>query len=372
MPPEFKDAYALRSIFTLFGARAEKYDTFLLCEGQLLMLPPASNLRHIKAMTHFMHFAVALNGDKAGQNLQGEDIARLVTAPDLAWVHMRADAKGTRDWIETNLSYLDRPAIDALLADETRPRVSQISKGVLIILRGVNHNEGADPEDMVSIRLWIDENRIISVARRGLTSVGEIRQRILDGSGPDTAGAFIYSLINQLNKGIETFRFKLDEATDILEQQVIEVPDQDQRRPIMERRLETIIFRRYITPQRDEVAHLFHTALDWLTPPDLRHLTESHNTLIRVVEDLDTIRERLQILKDELSSIMGDRLNKNMYILSVFTALFLPLGFLTGLFGVNLGGLPGLEYTDAFWIFSAILVLVVLLQVVLFRILRWF
>jgi len=336
------------------------------------VLPRISNLRHIQGMTQFIHFAVALNGTQAGQALTGVDVAKLIKAPDLAWVHMRADAEGTRDWIETNLSYLDRPAIDALLADETRPRVSQIGNGVLIILRGVNHNEGADPEDMVSIRLWVDENRIISLARRGLTSVGEIRRRILDGTGPDTSGGFIYSLIAQLNKGIEGFRFKLDEATDILEQQVIEAPDQDQRRPIMERRLETIIFRRYITPQRDEVAHLFRTTLDWLTPADLRHLTESYNNLIRVVEDLDTIRERLQILKDELGSIMGDRLNKNMYILSVFTALFLPLGFLTGLFGVNLGGVPGFEYSAAFWIFSAILIVVVLLQVALFRILRWF
>ncbi len=40
-----------------------------------------------------------------------------------------------------------------------------------------------------------------------------------------------------------------------------------------------------------------------------------------------------------------------MYLLSVITAIFLPLGFLTGLFGINLGGMPGAEYKWGFWIF---------------------
>lgn len=336
------------------------------------MLRMADNLRHTNRMTHFMHFAIALNGEKAGQELHGDDIARLVTAPDLAWVHMRADAEDTRDWIKANLSYLDRPALDALLADETRPRVSEIGKGALIILRGVNHNEGADPEDMVSIRLWVDENRIISVSKRGLRSVATLRKRILAGTGPNRAGAFICALIDLLNVGIEGFRHSLDESTDMLEQQVIEAPDQEQRRPIMERRLETIIFRRYITPQRDEVSHLLLSSLPWLTPEDIRHLHESHNNLIRVVEDLDSIRERFQILKDELSSIMGDRLNKNMYILSVFTALFLPLGFLTGLFGINLAGMPGAGWPIAFWVFVGALCVIGVLQAVVFRLLKWF
>lgn len=336
------------------------------------MLQVTDNLRHTNLMSHFIHFAVALNGDKAGQTLHGDDIARLVTAPDLVWVHMRADSPDTRNWIQTNLSYLDRPAIDALLADETRPRVIEIGKGALIILRGVNHNKGADPEDMVSIRLWVDENRIISMSKRGLNSVKELQQRVLDGTGPNRAGVFVYGLIDQLNKGIEGFRFSLDEATDQLEQNVIEAPDQDLRRPIMERRLETIVFRRYITPQRDEVAHLLQSGLKWLSPADQRHLHESQNNLVRIVEDLDTIRERLQILKDELSSIMGDRLNKNMYILSIFTALFLPLGFLTGLFGINLAGIPGAEWPVAFWIFVAALCLIGALQAVVFRLLKWF
>ncbi|MGB2009788.1 MAG: CorA family divalent cation transporter, partial [Cycloclasticus pugetii] len=88
--------------------------------------------------------------------------------------------------------------------------------------------------------------------------------------------------------------------------------------------------------------------------------------------DLDTIRERAQIVKDELVTGLSDRLNKNMYMLSVVAAIFLPLGFLTGLLGINVGGIPGANNEAAFWIFMGILALIILAQVWLFKKLKWF
>ena len=62
-------------------------------------------------------------------------------------------------------------------------------------------------------------------------------------------------------------------------------------------------------------------------------------------------------------------MNKNLYLLSVIAAVFLPLGFLTGLLGINVGGVPGVDDPSAFWIFSGFLSVVVALQILLFK--RW-
>lgn len=70
---------------------------------------------------------------------------------------MDAGAPDTRVWLEQNLSSLDPLSLDALLQDETRPRAETMQDGTHINLRGVNTNPGADPEDMVSIRIWADE-----------------------------------------------------------------------------------------------------------------------------------------------------------------------------------------------------------------------
>ncbi|MFT7528788.1 MAG: zinc transporter, partial [Arenicella sp.] len=81
--------------------------------------------------------------------------------------------------------------------------------------------------------------------------------------------------------------------------------------------------------------------------------------------------ERSQIIKDDLVNALSDRLNRNLYVLSVITAIFLPLGFLTGLFGINIGGMPGVDNNMAFSIFSIGLIVVVFIQIILFKLFKW-
>jgi zinc transporter len=290
----------------------------------------------------------------------------------LAWVHLNANKSASREWLENELSYLDPFVVEALLAEETRPRVTEIGDGAIIILRGVNLNENASPEDMVSIRLWIDKHRIISVQRRQLKAVIDMCDRIETGKGPSNAGEFITMLISRLFERIEPVILGLDDRTDAVEQKILENADQSLRESIIDIRKKTIILRRYMAPQKDTIGHLRSSELPWLNSASKRHLQENYDRVLRYVEDLDAIRERAQIVKDELANILSDRLNKNMYILSVIAAIFLPLGFLTGLLGINVGGIPGADNMEAFWIFCILLAGVVAVQIYIFKKFRWF
>jgi len=179
-------------------------------------------------------------------------------------------------------------------------------------------------------------------------------------------------LTHALFSRIEPVLLKLDDETDAIEEKILENADRNLREDIITVRKQAIMFRRYMAPQRDAISQLRMAGFTWLSETHARHLQESYNQMTRYVEDLDAIRERSQIVKDELANILADKLNKNMYVLSVIAAIFLPLGFLTGLLGINLGGMPGAENPDAFWVFSGLLVAVVSLQIWIFKKLDWF
>jgi zinc transporter len=323
-------------------------------------------------MTDPILAAYALTGAHAQSRLGGADVARLIEAEDLAWVHLDATLPEAREWIESNLHYLDPHAIAALLAEETRPRATLIGDGALVILRGINLNPGEDPEDMVSIRVWVDARRIVSLSRRRLASVGEIAARFDAGRGPADTGAFLSLLVERLTEKIEAFLADLDEGCDALEEAIIATPDAGHRRPIIDARMSAIRFRRHIGPQRDAMDMLILGDPPFLDEMDRRRLLETLNRLTRIVEEVDAIRERLQIMKEDLQSALAERLNRNTYLLSIVAAVFLPLGFLTGLLGVNIGGIPGAKTPWAFAAFCAGLAAVVMAQVWLFRRLRWF
>jgi zinc transporter len=287
-------------------------------------------------------------------------------------VHLDINDASSKKWADAELTFLDPLTLDALFAEETRPRILEFDTGTLLILRGVNLNADAEPEDMVSIRLWIDSSRIISVRKRRLKAVTDLRERIEAGVGPHNAGDFITQLTSRLFERMEPVFTELDELLDDAEERVMEAADTKYRSQITDIRKQAIVFRRYIAPQRDVIAALRVSDMPWLSELHKRRLQESLDRVIRYIEDIDTIRERAQIVKDELTNALSDKMNKNLYLLSVIAAVFLPLGFLTGLLGINVGGVPGVDDPSAFWVFSGFLSVVVALQILLFKRWKWF
>jgi zinc transporter len=89
------------------------------------------------------------------------------------------------------------------------------------------------------------------------------------------------------------------------------------------------------------------------------------------VEDLDSARDRAAVAQDELTGRLAEQTNKTMYVLSIVAGIFLPLGLLTGLLGINVGGMPGVDNPWAFTVVCVILVVTAIFEVILFRRKGW-
>jgi zinc transporter len=321
-------------------------------------------------MTSPILFALALDGH-AAQPLDDEAAIEICASDALGWVHLDATTPEVDKWLDKNAPYLGPHAVTALIAEETRPRATMIGDGAMVFLRGVNLNEGADPEDMVSIRMWLDRRRVISASRRRLRSVEDVALKITEGRGPDTTGGFLCLMIESLTARNEVFLQTLDDASDTLEAEVTSDPGTHLRALILETRIKVITFRRFVAPQREAISDLLNSDLTWLTEMDRRRLNEDKDRLTRMIEELDAMRERLQVVREELSSARAERLNNNIYMLSIVSAIFLPLSFLTGVFGVNLAGMPGSASPIAFWAFVVGLVAIAAVVLMFLRRLRW-
>lgn len=321
---------------------------------------------------HHIKFAVAFDGRGGGQPIvENEGIADALKEAKLAWVHLDATHEDTREWLHTHVPYLDDIILDALLADETTPRLIEHGAGYLMFLRGVNLNENASPEDMVSLRLWIDEERIVSLQRRELRTVTDIQQRLLENKGPRNSGDFIASLLSRLLERMAPVWTRLEDMLDDTEQQLIDSPARSIRARITTSRKQCITLRRYLTPQREMIMQLKRSELEWLSELNRRNLQESLDLLTRYIADLDSFKERSLIATEELSTHLSARTDRNMYILSIISLIFLPLGFLTGLLGINVGGIPGADNETAFWLFLGMLTFLVIVQLVVLKLLKW-
>jgi zinc transporter len=111
--------------------------------------------------------------------------------------------------------------------------------------------------------------------------------------------------------------------------------------------------------------------ISWLGDIDKVHIREIAERTARFIDDLDSARDRAAITQEELNNHLSEQMNKTMYILSIVAAIFLPLGLITGLLGINVGGIPGTENKFAFAYVTAFLVVFAFALVLVFKRKRW-
>ena len=314
--------------------------------------------------------AYVLDGKGGGQKVGWKEIQEWKPTDGLLWVHLDYTAPEAQQWIKEE-KQLEDVVGDALLAEESRPRVTAFDDGLLISLRGVNLNPGADPEDMVSLRIWADKSRVITTRRRKLLSVADLSTAIEMGTGPRTAGEFLEDVADRLMSRMGGVIDQLEDKVADLEEAVLTAQSHELRPKLASIRRDAINLRRYMAPQREAIARLHSEKISWLTDEDRVRLREVYDHLTRYLEDLDAARERAAVTHEELVSRLSEQMDNRMYVLSIVAAIFLPLGFLTGLLGINVGGIPGAEYKAAFAIFCMFLGAIVIIELIIFRKKKW-
>lgn len=265
------------------------------------------------------------------------------------WIHLHRDGHGTQSWLLDGEIPPNQVAW-ALMAEDTRPRYTEIDGTGLLFLRGVNLNDGAEPEDMVSLRMSIDTRTVITVGLRRLRTIDDMMMDFSEGNVPPSPGAFVERLVHYLRQRAEPVVDELEEIIARHELDAINekgVPAVETRNAFTDARQDAVILRRYLVPQAEALRTILRHDPAWL---DAREMLEeeaaSHD---RIVEDLDSVRERAAVLRDEMSARLAERMNEIMLALSIVSVVFLPITFVTGLFGMNVAGLPLSEVPWGFW-----------------------
>ena len=314
--------------------------------------------------------ALLLDRNGGATALPAADIANWRPEQGLLWLHVDVAEDPPHEWLQDSIGLAPLVA-DALTADETRPRSLNLGEGLLTVLRGVNTNPGDDPEDMVSIRLWIERDRIVSTRRRRLLSVQDLRDQLEQGTGPTTSGEFLSELIGRLADRIGGFVDTIEDSLSSIEESGSDDSAQVRRRSLAVLRRQIASVRRFVAPQRDALDRLYRNPGSLLSDPEISSLREEADRVTRYLEDLDLARERAVVLQEELMNELAQLQNTRMYVLSVVAAIFLPLTFVTGLLGMNVGGLPGIDSPRGFLIALAVMVASSAAMLMYFRFRKW-
>jgi zinc transporter len=315
-------------------------------------------------------FGYILDGNGGGTAVDWQGVTEWQPEKGPLWIHLDYADKSVNQWLQTDSS-LSAISCEILMEQDTRPRFITTKERFLLILRGVNCNPGSDLEDMVALRMSFEENRIITMRHRRVMAINDIHEVIEADTGPKSSVEFLTMVVDRIVDRMGDVIAEIDDQVDELEDSVLTAESYELRSQLARIRRQSIGLRRYIAPQREVLARLQNERLEWFSDKVKLHLRELAERTARFVEDLDAARDRAAITQEELNSRLSEQMNKAMYVLSIVAAIFLPLGLLTGLLGINVGGIPGSENKWAFMIVTFLLIVIALLLIYLFRRIKW-
>lgn len=317
--------------------------------------------------------ALVLDGQGGARSIARTDLDDLQLEPhESVWLHWDRSHPQTQTWLRKD-SGLSEFVCDLMLEENTRPRLLALPDNeLLLFLRGVNLNPGAEPEDMVSVRIFAAAQRVISLRLRSLRATDELIGLLTEGKGPKTASELLVYLAQLLTDKVQAVVSELTELVDDMEERI----DADERYMpehgnMVHIRRRAAGMRRFLAPQREIYAQLTRSKMPWFVEDDADYWNELNNSLTRYLEELELTRERVGLVLEAEDRRLNERMNRTMYRFGIVTGIFLPMSFLTGLLGINVGGIPGSENPHGFMLACGLMVVVALGQMWLFKRLRW-
>ena len=317
-------------------------------------------------------FARVLDGTGGGEAIDWPTLQQWQPGPggQVLWMHLCRNQPGVYEWLQNHVG-IPEPTAELLTSDQTRPRAFREGNALVATLRGINFNPGAEPEDMVSMQVWSDGVRVITLRRHPLQTPRQILAQIDCGAGPGDAGAIVTALTEAMVARMSQSIVDMNEHIDLLEDMDMDDDPEAMLTKIATIRRNCLGLKRHMGPQHEALERISRDSPPWFEDHDRREIAESIDRLRRYLDDIDISKESAVVLQDELRARSLASSEHATYMLTIVAGIFLPLSFLTGLLGINVGGMPGMDDPDAFWAVVALCALLFVVLIVVFRRLRW-
>ena len=297
-------------------------------------------------------FSGILDGKGGARTLDVDQLAVEQTPGMVEWVHLDITKEPARKWLHEQPD-IPPLAVEGLLAPDTEPRCAELDDGILLILREVNTHENAIAHDMISLRLWIGPARIVTARLRHLAAIEDIKVALAKKSGPGSVGQFLCAVGHNMAREKAQILAEVADELDEIDEDLAQADDTKSLRPrIAGLRRRAIQLHRFFKPQRAAFADIAERRPTWIDETAADALAELSAEFGRLAADIEAILGRAQVTQDELRSLENQRATDITTTLTVVAAIFLPLGFVTGLLGINVGGIPLAESKLGFWAIS--------------------
>lgn len=263
------------------------------------------------------------------------------------WLHFSLLDNRARTFLEQRAP-IPEDARLTLAQQRARVHSQVLPNGFVIVLGDLHHDFDADPDGFGVLRAYVDAQMMVSCREHRLTCFGPLRAKVMTDNVASTPFELFEELVRELVEGFARVSGILSDTVDDAEDAILAGHLTDQRSELGRVRRLLARLRRYVNANRSALMPL-PKRMDLLDAEQRQRLREAIERFDAVGQDLELVTERARLLQEEIAGRQGEATNRNLYLLSILTTTLLPITLITGIFGMNVGGLPFAVSDHGFW-----------------------
>ncbi len=302
----------------------------------------------------------------------------LEDAEGLLWVDLSEEPGASCEPMLRDVFKFHPLAIDDALEEKHVPRVDDWGDYLYLVLHAISFDSGADePLTTPELDVFLGRNYLVTHHTQPISSLDKLWSASHRDERHLKRGAayLLYKLTDELVSDYMPVVEEMDETIDRIEDEVFGDPTTRTLQKIFTMKRTLLRLRRIIGPQREVLNKLARGDFA-VVPPDRQvFFRDVYDHLVRLHELSESLRDLVGSALDTYLSVVNNRMNEVMKVLTVITTLFMPLSFVAGFFGMNffqpVGPLEGWTGQTAFALMLTAMILCPLAMATWMRRRRW-
>ncbi len=298
----------------------------------------------------------------------------LKPAPTVTWINIDAIHDANLLSQIGALFNLHPLLLEDMLNTDQRPKCEVMDDRIYIILKMFDFNMVRQELLTEQVSLVIGENFLMTFHEEVGNEFEIVRERLRQNNArirKGNSGYLAYSLIDTVVDRYFMLLEKIGESLEDIEEDLTLNPKPEVLQSVHRLKRELIFLRKYIWPVREVIGTLRHSDSPLLNDQTILYLGDVYDHTIQAMDTLETYRDLVSGIQDLYLSVMSNRMNEIMKVLTIMSTLFIPLTFLVGVYGMNFKYMPELAIPWAYPAVWGVMLLSVIGMIAFFKRKHW-
>lgn len=312
-------------------------------------LPSSSHGRY-GADAHGLICGYRFRPGLAAEPLESAEQALSAEGEGFAWLHLNLAHAGARAWMRAHAGLSDN-FFEALDEGSRSTRIERDGETLFAVINDVTFDFGFEASDVATLWLSVGERLVLSARSQPLRAVDRLRMAVKRGeplaSGPALLDHLLRDQADELQRIVRQAVDRVDEIEDAL---LAGRAAAGRAAELARLRRLMVRLQRLLAPEPSALRRTLARPPGWVDATDLQQLHSASEEFALVLGDIAALQERVKLMQDESAARVAEENNRSLFMLTVVTVLALPINLVSGLFGMNVGGLPFAGRESGFWI----------------------